>query len=165
VPGKMRFWGRRHRRGFALMEVIVALTILGIAIATIMRSFTLSMAAIRKNDVSTQAFVLAESLLQTLEPMPPGKGTTSGSFEEDGYKYYFWEMKVEEEEIKYRNLKTANRITNLRGYKQVNLSIIYDDGRNKRQVPVSVDLVFPPVERFSYESKFMNELFRQEEHQ
>lgn len=69
---------RRRRRattGFVLLEVLVSMVILGIAMATMMRSFTLSIAAIRNNDVTTQATVLAETLLQSLEAEPPKKGS------------------------------------------------------------------------------------------
>lgn len=153
---------KRGTRAFALMEVIVALTILGVSVGAIMRSFTISMAAIRKNDVSQQAFILAESLLQTLEASPVDKGKTSGDFSEEGFPNFQWELEIKEEEIRYRNLKTTNRVENLRNLKHVKLRIIYDDRRLKRQVPVEVDLILPPIERFSYESKFLNELFREE---
>ncbi len=153
---------RRRAGGFVLLEVLVSLVILGISVATIMRSFTISMSAIRKNDVSQQAFVLAESMLQNLEASPTEKGKLSGSFEADGFPHYFWELETAKEEIRYRSLKTTNRVENMRELSRVTLRVIYDDGRNKRQVPVQVDLILPPVERFSYESKFLNELFRDE---
>jgi type II secretory pathway pseudopilin PulG len=146
-----------------LLEVVVSLVILGIAVATIMRSFTISMAAIRKNDVSVQSFILAESMLQTLEVTPPQKGKLTGSFEADGLPNYTWEMNAKEEEIKYKHLKTASRIENLKPLHHVNLTITYDDHRNKVQTPIQVDLILPPIERFSYQSKFLNELFRDEE--
>jgi type II secretion system protein I len=160
----MYSYRRRSRTsGFILLEVLVALVILGIAVGTIMRSFTLSMAAIRKNDVSTQAFVLAESMLQNLEVKPPsGKGKQSGSFEADGYPNYLWQVETKEEEIRYKHLKTASRIENLKTLNHVKLKLTYDDRTNKVQTPVDVDLILPPIERFSYQSKFLNELFKDE---
>src|SRR5947208_791636 len=104
---------RRQPDGFVLLEVVISLVILGIAVATIMRSFTISMAAIRKNDVSVQAFVLAESMLQSLEVTPPQKGKLTGSFEADGFPNYSWEMNAKEEDIKYKHLKTASKIEGL----------------------------------------------------
>jgi type II secretory pathway pseudopilin PulG len=141
---------------------VVALVILGIAIATLMRSFTISLAAIRKNDVSVQATVLADSMLQNLEVTPPGKGRKTGSFEADGFSSYSFEMEDKEEEIKYKHLKTASRIEGMKQLHHVNLKITYDDHRNKVQTPVAVDLILPPIERFSYQSKFLNELFKDE---
>ncbi|MGI8906439.1 MAG: hypothetical protein ACR2IE_08120 [Candidatus Sumerlaeaceae bacterium] len=158
-----KFTSVRKVSGFVLLEVVVSLVILGIGVATIMRSFTVSMAAIRRNDVSVQAFVLAESMLQTLEVTPPQKGRLTGSFEADGFSSYSWEMEAKEEEIKYKNLKTASRIEGLRPLNHVKLKVTYDDHRNQVQTPVEVDLIVPPIERFSYQSKFLNELFKEEE--
>lgn len=137
------------------------MVILGISIAAIMRSFTLSMAAIRKNDVSTQAYILAETLLQDLETEPLVKGVQNGDFSDDGFPAYSWEIKVEKEDIKYPALKS--KPSNLRGITKAELKVTYNDGRNAIQTPVVVDLIFPPVERFSFESKFRNELFNKEE--
>ena len=110
-----------------------------------------------------QGFVLAETLLQALEADPPKKGKKVGTFEEEGFPAYSWEMVVEEEEIKYKNLKTASKIEDLKSLRHVNLKIMYDDHKNRKLVPVQVDLILPPVERFQYQSKFLNELFREEE--
>lgn len=154
---------RKAQAGFVLLEVVVSLVILGIAVATIMRSFTISMAAIRKNDIGVQGFILAESMLQSLEVNPPGKGRLTGSFEADGLPNYSWEMNAKEEEIKYKHLKTMSRIEGLKTLDHVNLTVTYDDHRNKVQTPVQVDLILPPIERFSYQSKFLNELFKDED--
>lgn len=152
---------RRKTGGAVLFEVIVAMVILGISIAAIMRSFTISMSAIRKNDIATQGFILAETLLQELETTPLVKGVHKGDFSQDGFPAYYWEITIDKVDIKYPAIKS--KPTNLRGYTKGHLKITYDDGRNPVQTPVQVELIFPPVERFSFESKFRNELFRKEE--
>jgi len=154
--------GRRHG-GFVLLEVIVSMVILGIAMATMMRSFTLSIAAIRNNDRTTEATLLAETALQSLEQSPPtGKGKLHGSFEEMGYPNYSYDVETETQKLKYR-LKTKAKIENLRDLKICKLSISYEDPQGKVSHPVSAYLVVPPLERFSFESKFRNELFRADE--
>lgn len=153
---------RRGAAGFVLLEVIVAMVILGISIATIMRSFTLSLAAIRKNDETTLATVLAETALQSMEAEPPRKGKSSGSFEGDGYPRYGYDVVSSKEKLKYR-LKTESRPKNLRELQEINLTISYDDPRGKTTYPSDAFLILAPLERFSYESKRSNELFTEEE--
>lgn len=146
-----------------LLEVIVAMVILGIAIATMMRSFTLSLDAIRRNDVSTQATVLAETLLQSLEAEPPEpKKRLTGSFEAEGFPRFRYEVESSEEKIKYR-LNTNTRVDDLRDLQVVRLKMLYENSRGQDPVPVEGYLVLAPLERFSYESKFFNELFTEEE--
>lgn len=150
---------RRGRSGgFVLLEVIVSMVIMGVAMATMMRSFTLSIAAIRNNDVTTQATVLAETALQSMEAEPPGKGKTTGSFEVDGFPQYGYEVETKEEKIKYR-LKTQSKVDGLRDLKISRMKVSYKDPRGKLHYPVEAYLVIPPLERFSYESKLKNELF------
>lgn len=153
---------RSRHSGFVLLEVIVAMVIMGIAMATMMRSFTLSLAAIRKNDVTTEATILAETALQALEAEPPRDGRSHGSFADDGFPRYGFDVVSDTEKLKYR-LKTKTRVNNLRDLKHVKLSVTYDDPRGKVTKPVEAYLVLAPLERFSYESKLKNELFSEEE--
>ncbi len=153
---------RRGATGFVLLEVIVAMVILGISIATIMRSFTVSLAAIRKNDATTQATVLAETALQSMEAEPPGKGKSNGDFEADGFPRYSYDVVSKKEELKYR-LKTESRPENLRELQSVNLTINFKDPRGRTTHPSDAFLILAPLERFSYESKLQNELFTEEE--
>lgn len=154
--------GRRHgRAGFVLLEVIVSLVILGISIATLMRSFQLSLAAIRKNDVVTLACVLAEQKLQELEVNPEKASSGSGTFEEQGYPNYSWDIKIQEEEIKYHGLKLKNKVTFL-PLKHVFVKISYDDKKIKAFSPLQIETYLMPIERFSYQAKFQNELFNEE---
>lgn len=152
----------RHNGGFVLLEVIVSMVILGIAMATMMRSFTLSISAIRNNDVTTQATVLAETALQTIEAEPPEKGKTHGDFELEGKPNFGFELDTTEEKLKYR-IKTQSRPENLRSLKICRLQITHLDSHDRLTNPVEAYLVIPPLERFSYESKLRNELFTEEE--
>lgn len=153
---------RRGSTGFVLLEVIVAMVILGISLATLMRSFTISLSAIRENDSTTQATILAETALQSLEAEPPMSGEISGDFEEDGFPRYSYDVESEFQEIKYR-IKTKTRPENLKELQTVKLTINYDDPRGEVTHPAEAYLILPPLERFSYESKFRNELFTEEE--
>lgn len=159
----VRRWPRLRRRGFVLIEVVVAMVILGIALGTLMRSFTLSMKAIRQNDKITQGCVLAEGLLQDLELNPPTARRTTGDFEDLGFPEYSYEIEYTEEEIRYRGVKTTGQIDDLKPLRLAHV-IIYFRGPNDRDAfKVSeAHLYLQPVERWSYQSKFLNELFREE---
>lgn len=156
----------RARQGFALIEVIITMVILGIAMATMMRSFTLSMAAIRKNDSATEATILAENLLQNIEADPPRRTkrteSLSGTFESQGNPEFSYDVKINEEKIKYR-LKTNSPIDGLRDLKIVTGAINYEHPYAGTQKVSDLYLVLSPFERFSFESKFRNELFTAEE--
>lgn len=158
----VRLMPRRRRAGFVLLEVIVSLVILGISVATLMRSFQLSLNAIRKNDVMTQACVLAEQRIQELESEAPKTSRSNGTFEEQGYPSFSWEAVVKDQDIKYRHLKLKNKV-DFKPVKHVTLKINYDDKRLRKFTPVEVDLYLMPIERFSYKTKWLNELFLEEE--
>lgn len=149
---------RSGATGFVLLEVLVSMVILGIAMATMMRSFTLSIAAIRNNDVTTQATVLAETLLQSLEAEPPKKGRSSGTFEPEGQPNFSYTVETTDQKLKYR-IKTQARAETLRDLKICRVQIAYDNQRGKESHPVDVYLVIPQLERFSFQSKLRNELF------
>lgn len=151
----------RPARGFVLLEVLVALVILGVSVATIMRSFQLSLSAIRKCDVSNQACVLAEKLIQELDRDPAKARTGRGTFEEDGLPNYSWEVKVEDEEVRYPHVKLKNKV-DYKPLRHVEVSVIYDDKRLRKFVPVHVELYLMPIERYTYNTKFYNELFLEE---
>ena len=151
---------RRSSGGFVLLEVIVSLIILGISIATLMRSFTISMTAIHKNDITTTACVLAESLLQQAEVTPPTQHVTQGTFEDQGYPSYSWRLSYEDEDIKYKHLKATSKVKDMKPLHHVTLTVTYADQKMRTFNPIEVELYLPPIERFSYNSKFWNELFK-----
>ena len=152
---------RRRRAGFVLLEVLVSMVILGISVATLMRSFTMSLQALRTNQIVHQATVLADQLVADLELAPPTQSSSEGSFEEQGYPNFTWSMRYEETEPRYRSATTKNKVK-LRSLRHALVKLTYDDGRRKRWVPLSVDVYLQPIERWSYQSKFFNELFKEE---
>jgi hypothetical protein len=151
----------RRSAGFVLLEVIVSMVIMGIALGTLMRSFTLSMKAIRKNDIITQGCVLAEGLLQDLEVNPPASKTLTGDFEDLGFPEFSYEVKYKEEDIRYRGLKATSEVKDLRPLRSVQLQVFHRADREHDAIAVAeVYTLLAPIEHWSYESKFLNELFR-----
>ena len=154
---------RRAAKGFLLLEIIVSMVILGVSLATLLRSFTLSMNAVRRNDITTRGCILAETLLQELEVNPPTDKRSSGDFEAAGFPDYSFETEFEEEELRYRSVKTGVKVDNLKPLKLVKVTVFYK-GRTEleRLVAAETYLYLPPIERWETNSKFMNELFRDE---
>jgi type II secretory pathway pseudopilin PulG len=154
---------RKAGGGFVLLEVIVSLVILGISVATLMRSFTLSMNAIRRNDVTTRACTLAEGFLQDIEVSPPQAKSSHGTFEDEGYPNYYWRLEYGEEELRYKGLKTKTKVKDLKPVRHALLTVTFSNETMREPYKaLEVDLFLAPVERFRFDSKFYNELFRDE---
>ncbi len=64
TPSQVRPASRRYNRGFSLLEVIVALAILGITVVTIFQFFSTGLRGVRKAEEYTQALIIAESLIE-----------------------------------------------------------------------------------------------------
>jgi general secretion pathway protein I len=70
--------GHRTDEGFTLIEVVVALAILGMALTLLFAIFSQSLSRERKNEIRGQERALAQSLLQRalLEPVRNESGTS-----------------------------------------------------------------------------------------
>ncbi len=91
----VRLLNRRGREGFSLLEVMIAVGILGIALVVIMRGHILNLRGMQYTRSRTTAFMLAENLLveyETAGDVAPG--TESGEFEGD-FEGFRWERRVE----------------------------------------------------------------------
>ena len=80
--------GRRNCRGFTLLEVLVALAILGLAVVSIMRLFSEGLRLLKLSGDHQHAVLLADQ--KAREVRPTRASTQSGQEGE-----YIWERKVE----------------------------------------------------------------------
>jgi type II secretion system protein I len=144
---------RAKRAGFVLLEVIVALTILGVAVAAFMRSFTLSLEAARKMEIQTQAVFFADQLMEYFEIMPPTEGEREGGFGDD-YRNYSYRVNVRYEEPEYRDVEVPDNIAELFKRRDYTLEIFYDNGRMKQPyAALRLDSSMIGFEKFSYQSR------------
>ena len=150
------------RRAFVLLEVVVSLTLLGLALAAVMRSFTLSLASARQNEIVTTAGFLAQRMLDEYEVIPPDTDSAEGDFGE-AYPHYYWRIDIEEERLKYRGSMGGSAGRDLESLRIMTLEILYNDGRYRSFRPVHLVTALSGLERFSYESLQDNQLFRESE--
>ncbi|MBN1902081.1 type II secretion system protein [Candidatus Sumerlaeota bacterium] len=175
----MRIWRKYHRQkgmgyGFILLEVILSMMILGIAIAALMRSFTTSLATVRKAQIVTTASLLAQQILEEYEVIPPqgdhAEGDFSSSLEDgdftndaqtgsDPYKYYYWVVDLEEIEVDYPDFSLKGESDEMENLTKITVSIIYNDGRLKQFTPIRVETYLTTSEKFTYDSKRENKLY------
>ncbi len=151
------------RRGFVLLEVMLALLILAVAMTAILRGFIMSLGAIRENTIMLNASLLVETLMDDYELEPPVDGRAEGGFAEDSrfgeeWANYFWERDVEEEEIDYDGFP-RNPLQEQEPINYMTLRIIYDDGQYRRFTPIELKTALIPAEIYSSDAVQSSQLF------
>lgn len=143
----------RRARGsaFVLLEVIVALAILGFAVAALMRSYYQSIAQAQRMQVQTQAVFLGQQLLDEFEIFSPREGRSEGGFGDD-LREFSYRVEMKYERPKYRKVKDddVDRYFALRRY---HLEIFYDDGKTKAFTALALDSAIMSFEKFSFATK------------
>lgn len=171
---RSRFMNKSAHTGFILLEVVLSIMILGVAIAALMRSFTVSLATARKTQVVTTACLLAQQVLEEYEVVPPQDDHAEGNFgiEEDlyavdgssqkqstQYKNYYWILDVEEVPVDYPDVSFEGEKEDFENLTKLSLTIIYDDGHMKRFTPVRLETYLTNAEKFTYSSKKDNKFY------
>jgi type II secretory pathway pseudopilin PulG len=174
----MGTWHKNHRRikrgiGFILLEVILSMMILGIAIAALMRSFTTSLATVRKAQIVTTACLLAQQKLEEYEVIPPqgdhdegyftsseeGDYSTVGKPVSDPYRNYYFIVDLEEVEVDYPDFSLKGDSDEMENLTKITITIVYDDKRLKHFTPVRVETYLTTTEKFTYNSRKENKLY------
>ena len=78
-----RRWAAPHSEGFSLLEVMIALAILGIAVVAIFQLFSINLRSTRKAEDYTKAIFYARSLMDEAQSFTdPSSESTSRQYEE-----------------------------------------------------------------------------------
>jgi prepilin-type N-terminal cleavage/methylation domain-containing protein len=77
---------RSEKGGFSLIEVIVALAILGIAVVSLMQLFSGTLRTIKKSDDHSRATIYARSLLDEAYAIPDISDIETDLMFEDGFR-------------------------------------------------------------------------------
>jgi hypothetical protein len=147
------FHRRRSRRAsFVLVEVLLSLTILGIASMAFMKSFTYSLNAARKMEIITQATFFAHQLMDEFEINPPEEGVTEGNFGED-FPSFFYRVELEFVDPEYHDVDPPDDVARFFSERRLHIEIYYNDNVRKPYVAVDLDTALMGFEKFSNESK------------
>lgn len=137
-------------RGFVLLEVLVALAILGIALSMLLQSFTTSMKAAQASEKTTMGCIIARHLLDGWEITPPKPGESSDECGEMFPNYYYNVLYDNETQPEYDDVSRLKdgRLAVLRS---ISLSVYYkrpsEEGSGKRVLHIETAL--SASERFS----------------
>lgn len=118
---RLRQHGRTHRRGFVLLEVMVAVLILGIAMVALMRGFFMSLDQISRIRRAETGILLSKSMLDDLMLVPAEEGRFNGKFTDDprygeAYEGWAWEVEIEAAEPRYDERPKGNITQSLENY-------------------------------------------------
>ncbi len=101
----------RSNRGFTLLEVMVALSIISIALITLLGTHLMSLNLAQKHKEQTFASLLARQKMEEILTIPfDSLSSDSGDFG-PAHPDYEWELEVEDADIE--NLKTARIVIRL----------------------------------------------------
>jgi len=151
---------RRHDGAFILLEVIVALAILGLAIASVMRGFTIGLSTLQRNRVTCVGMTLAQRLLEEYEVELPPLGKEEGHFGE-AFPHYGWERDIERQEVKYDGTRMNVAGNEMADMYLIHLTVYYyrDADDNKPIIAADVDTAFTQFEHFSFATRLRSGLY------
>ena len=75
------------RRGFTLLEILVALTLIGVAIVVVMQLFSANLRSLALSDSYVNASVRAEAIMRNVLEDEKFPDSASAGSTEDGYRY------------------------------------------------------------------------------
>jgi len=146
-------------RSFILLEILVALVILGVALAAVLRSFTNGLKSISYDRKISQAVLLAQALLEDFEIEPPEEDRAEGTFEPD-WPDYSYQAEFERVAIKYRDITASTFKRNLEPMRKVTLRIYYRGPNSIRTVSLlELETYLTDIEKYAPATKNMHGLF------
>ena len=153
-----------HEKGFTLLEVVIALGIMGTVMIVLTSSWTGNFRRVRKAKVQTQAVYLLQKKMTELEVFYRGrinrlpKEKQKGSFEDKRFKKYTWEWEANEFKmpdiarlfVKQEGLVDETSLTVLKQMKkyledsirEVKVTLIYQASPKAQPIKYSIATVF-----------------------
>ncbi|HPS02013.1 MAG TPA: type II secretion system protein [Candidatus Sumerlaeota bacterium] len=149
---------KRSRRAFILLEVLVSLTIMGVALAMVMESFTTSMKGARNASSVTMASVLARDLIEQWELTPPEAGEKTGDFGKD-HPEYTYKVRYDKVELDYDDVKPPEE-GRLEYLRRISLDVYYQtkSGKAAPKRVLHVETALTSGERFSEQARKFNKI-------
>lgn len=150
---------RRGVRSFILLEVIISMVIVGIALASVLRSFTNALRALSRERTATTAVLLAQALLDDFEISPPDDSRVQNDCGQDfpGFSYV---AEFEDEEIKYRDVDIGFEKRDFVTLKKVSLRIYHQrPSQREPERELHIETYLTGIEKFDMRTKLTHGLF------
>lgn len=151
---------QRRLHAFILLEVLVSLAILGVTLATVLRSFTVSLKAAKASRNVTIATILAGDLVEKWEVDPPKVGTINGDFAPD-YPDFQYEAKYVQEKPKYKDVGRLQGVGRLNYMKRITVDVYYqpaDSGSENRKLVLHAESALTSAEKYSAGARILNKI-------
>lgn len=146
---------------FVLLEVLVSLAIMGVALSMVLRSFSLSMKASSQAKRTTIGVMLARSLIEEWEIVPPREGFTSGDFGEK-YPGYFYQCELQNLALDYPDASLHEETNALAQLPRVSLTVFFaterERDRGERAQVIHLESALTGAERFNAMARVRNEI-------
>lgn len=143
---------------FLLLEVVLALGILGMAATVLMRSYAMGATAIQRSELITTACMLASGLMDELEVFPPESSRASGTFGDD-FPGFSWDVEVQRDRLRYDHATTNVPTRELEDLLIYVVTITYaPPGIHRPYTPLYFSYHPTSIELFSMNAKFENQI-------
>jgi hypothetical protein len=154
-----RSTNRRGARSFVLLEILVAMALLGIAMAATLRCYTNSLKALSEDRRVTQGVLLAQSILEDFEIEAPENEHVEGNFAPD-FPEFSYVADFESVEIRYRDLELRLSGKKFDPLRKVKLDVFYQalDGSKFVRV-VHLETYLTGLEKYAPNTKVLNALY------
>jgi prepilin-type N-terminal cleavage/methylation domain-containing protein len=130
----------KPRRGFVLLEVMVAVLIIGVALVALLRGFIISLDQLKRIRYNEQAILLAKSLMDDMVLEPPAEGRFEGNFGDDPrfgeeFAEWHWRVEVQVEEPDYEARPKGTLFQEMEEVYYMQVEILREEtvGRENRQ--------------------------------
>jgi prepilin-type N-terminal cleavage/methylation domain-containing protein len=113
-----------NRAGFTLLEILVAMSLIGIVLVVVMQLFSANLRSLSVSESHVNAAVHAEAIMRNILEDEEFPNTTLSGTTEDGYRYDATIAKGYEERIQALNIDLY----------QVRVTIYWSDGARQRSI-------------------------------
>jgi len=150
-----------RRRAFTLLEVLVSLAILSVVLTMILRSFTTSLRAAQLEERITVATMLARSLIEEFEILPPPEGHSDGEFGR-AFPGYSYAVQHDNRVIDYPGVPAFQEIGRMVMLRRIAVDIFWSPPGDKTPRPrrvIRVESAISGSERYTMDARKKNNLF------
>ncbi|MDX2175794.1 MAG: type II secretion system protein [Candidatus Sumerlaeia bacterium] len=153
------------RRGYILLEVLVAVVIMAVAFVGILKGFGVALHTMSQIRVNEQAMYLGQTLMDDLELEPPDAGSYEGRFTDDPARFgdefasFGYRIEVDEEKPRYKEDPKGKPLQDLETFYRVDIAITHTDKRDRERTVLTLNTIVIEATLFSDQSLQSNQVF------